>query len=63
MRVRISADTNQRYFIVCVISANFHCLELFIAIRPLRGGIEAAVTNKTVKNWVRQERLHLLQDE
>lgn len=36
MRVRFSADTNHHYFInMFVISANFHCLELFIAISPL----------------------------
>lgn len=36
MRVRFSADTNHHYFInMFVISTNFHCLQLFIAISPL----------------------------
>lgn len=50
MGVRFPGDTNQHYFFnVVVISANFHCLELFTAIFPFTRlmGFKVTVTNKT----------------
>lgn len=49
MGVRFPGDTNQHYFFnVFVISANFHCLELFTAIFPSTQcrGFKVTVTNK-----------------
>lgn len=50
MGVRFPGDTNQHYFFnVFVISANFHCLELFTAISSFTQcmGFKVTVTNKT----------------